>query len=226
MKSQALGNELPGLRAKAKSPQRLTKSFFSAVLSVFIFTVCLKLMTWSRLVTMETRVIYLPLRSFSTDRIRAGFLMQSVCLCPSFSKWICGKRMDYWNWGIWGNILKEGALKTKQGLEEVWGLMFLLTSMSMLIQFSPFGMLFPIQNGDLLLAYSTVQSPPSTHQPSQENEPTLLLFLAHFVRWFLYYAYLWWMMLDWTFLLSFPGLSHLSYMQFLFCSRVSGQQTA
>lgn len=31
---------------------------------------------------METGVIYLPLRRFSTDRIRTGFLMQTVFAHP------------------------------------------------------------------------------------------------------------------------------------------------
>ena len=95
MKNQALETELSGLRTKSKSPQRLMKSDVHAASSIFIFTVCLKLMTWLRLVTMETGVIYLPLRRFSTDTIRTGFLMQTVSASPLFrgsvgKRWVNG----------------------------------------------------------------------------------------------------------------------------------------
>lgn len=45
LKNQALGTELPGLRSKHKPPQRLTKSNVYAALGIFIFIVCLKLLT-------------------------------------------------------------------------------------------------------------------------------------------------------------------------------------
>lgn len=112
MKNQALGTELPGQRAKTKSPQRLIKSDVYVTSRIFICTIFLKLMTWSRLVTMETGVIYLPPRRNSTDTIRTGFLMkQRICL--SFIKGICGKKTDEWNRGIGGNILNKGTWEQK-----------------------------------------------------------------------------------------------------------------
>lgn len=134
MKNQALGTELPGLKGKAKSPQRFTKYDVCRTSGPSIFIVFRKLMTWSRLVTMETGTIYLPLRRFSTDRIRTGLLKHTEI-------WGKKEELKLRNWRKnfkWRHIKAKG----RKGLKK-YGNSCPLISRSLLSPFSSQSMPFP-----------------------------------------------------------------------------------
>ena len=129
---------------------------------------------------METGVIYLPLRRFSTDCIRTGFLMQIQRLLILQEedlwkkRWINGAEKSE---GIF--YMKAQKSKREKGLEDVQGLTFLLTSMFLLVQFSPLEC--PLSSRALTFSHCTtsVQSPPSLHSlPNETNQYLSLPFLT------------------------------------------------
>lgn len=151
MKNHALETELPGLRNRAKSPQRLTKSYVSAASSIFIFTVCLKLMTWSGFVTMETGVIYLPRRGLAlTESEQASSCKQ--CL-PILYEEDMQKKDGFMELRNLGKYFKWRHLRAKgrKGLKKYGDWCSFSPPYLCLFIFLFFGMPFAIQNGDLSL---------------------------------------------------------------------------